>query len=61
MARTRRGTLSQIDRFAEALANTAWTERDGSVPFAGAQLGLDTRAANDVMQRLKRAVGWQAR
>lgn len=61
MARNPKGVLSQMDRFAELLAATAWTERDGDVPFVGRQLGLDTPRANDVMQRLRKRFGAQAR
>ena len=57
MGRPRRGTLSLMDRFAEALANTEGTAHDGDVPFVGRGLGLDTYRANDLMQRLRKAVG----
>lgn len=61
MSRTRKGELSQMDRFAEALAATAGTANDGQIPFVGRQLGMSTQQANDVMQRLRKRLGPQAR
>lgn len=61
MPRNRNGTLSQMDRFAEVLAGTAGTPNDGNVRFVGRQLGLDMVASNNVMQRIRKRLGAQAR
>lgn len=61
MPRNRRGTASKLDSFAEAIAATAGTAHDGDVPHVGRMFGLDRYRANDMMQRLRRAMGAQAR
>lgn len=57
MGRPRRGQLSLLDRFAEALAATEGTEHDGHVPTVGRLFGLDYKRSYDVMNRLRRSVG----
>jgi len=47
MPRNRKGSLSQMDRFAEALAATAGTAHDGDVQWVGRLFGLGMKQSND--------------
>lgn len=56
-----REAKSLTARFAQALADTAGTAHDGDVPYVGRMFGLDCKQANQVMQRLRKYLGRQAR
>lgn len=49
-----------LEAFAEALAETAGTEHDGDVVYAGRKAGLGRLESHWAMQRLRRSMGAQA-
>lgn len=50
----------QIDRFADELADSAWTADCGNVAKAARRMGLRPENGNPMLQRLRRELGPQA-
>lgn len=58
---TDRPMTRQLDVFADRLAQSAGTADDGNVRHAARSIGKLPVSGNDMLQSLRRELGWQAR